>query len=72
MNFIGAVLVGGNILIDLFGSDSKEVNNYYNAVKEYHQGKTDKQSIKKILTSITTTDKEAQERIKEVVNCMLV
>lgn len=72
MNFIGAVLVGGNILIDLFGVNSKEVNNYYNAIREYHQGKTDKQPIKKILTSIITTDKETQERIKEVVNCMLV
>lgn len=72
MNFIGAVLVGGNILIDLFGLDSKEVNNYYNAVREYHQGKTDKQPIKKILTSIITTDKETKERINEVINCMLV
>ena len=72
MNFIGAVLVGGNILIDLFGVNSKEVNNYYNAIREYHQGKTDKQPIKKILTSITTINKETQERIKEVVNCMLV
>lgn len=72
MNFIGAVLTGGSLLIDLFGADSKEVNNYYNAVKEYHQGKTDKQPIKKILTSIVTTDKETHERIKEVVNCMLV
>lgn len=72
MNFIGAILVGGSILIDLFGVDSKEVDNYYNAVREYHQGKADKQPIKKILTSIVTTDKETQERIKEVVNCMLV
>ena len=72
MNFISAVLVGGNILIDLFGLDSKEVNNYYNAIKEYHQGKTDKQPIKKILTSIITTDKETKERINEVVHCMLV
>ena len=72
MNFISAVLVGGNILIDLFGLDSKEVNNYYNAVKEYHQGKTDKQPIKKILTSIITTDKETKERINKVVHCMLV
>lgn len=72
MNFISAVLVGGNILINLFGLDSKEVNNYYNAVKEYHQGKTDKQPIKKILTSIITTDKEIKERINEVVHCMLV
>lgn len=72
MNFIGAILVGGSILIDLFGVDSKEVDNYYNAVREYHQGKADKQPIKKILTSIVTTDKEIQERIKEVVNCMLV
>lgn len=72
MNFIGAVLTGGSILIDLFGIDSKEVDNYYNAVREYHKGKADKQPIKKILTSIVTTDKETQERIKEVVNCMLV
>ena len=72
MNFIGAVLTGGSLLIDLFGADSKEVNNYYNAVKEYHQGKTDKQPITKILTSIVTSDKETQQRIKEVVNCMLV
>lgn len=72
MNFIGAVLTGGSILIDLFGIDSKEVDNYYNAVREYHQGKANKQPIKKILTSITTTDKETQERIKEIVNCMLV
>ena len=71
MNFIGAVLTGGNILIDLFGVNSKELNNYYNAIREYHQGKADKQPIKKILTSIITTDKETQERIKEVVNCML-
>lgn len=71
MNFTGAVLVGGNILIDLFGLDSKEVNNYYNAIKEYHQGKTDKQPIKKILTSIITTDKETKERIDEVLHCML-
>lgn len=72
MNFIGAVLVGGNILIDLFGLNSKEVNNYYNAIREYHQGKIDKQPIKKILTNIVTSDKEIKDRINEVINCMLV
>ena len=72
MNFISAVLVGGNILIDSFRLDSKEVNNYYNAVKKYNQGKTDKQSIRKILTGIITTEREIKERINEVINCMLV
>ena len=33
MNFIGAILVGGNILIDMYGSDSEVVTKYYNVIK---------------------------------------
>lgn len=72
MNFIGAVLVGGNILIDIYGSDSKIVAKYYNVVKAYHQGKITKEEIKNSFKELsTTTDNQLNDRIAEVLHCML-
>ena len=72
MNFIGAILVGGNILIDMYGSDSEIVTKYYNVVKAYHQGKLIREEIKNTFKELsTTTDDQFNDRIEEVLRCML-
>lgn len=72
MNFICAVLVGGNILIDMYGIDSKMVTKYYNVVKAYHQGKAAREEIKNTFKELSiTTDKQFNDRIDEVLHCML-
>ena len=72
MNFIGAILVGGNILIDMYGSDSEMVTKYYNIVKAYHQGKATREEIKKTFKELSaTTDDQFNDRIDEVLHCML-
>lgn len=72
MNFISAILVGGNILIYMYGSDSKIVTKYYNIVKAYHQGKATKEEIKNTFKELSaTTDKQFNDRIDEVLHCML-
>lgn len=72
MNFICAILVGGNILVDMYGTDSKMVTKYYNVVKAYHQGKATRKEIKNTFKELsTTTDKQFNDRIDEVLHCML-
>lgn len=72
MNFIGAILVGGNILIDMYGSDSKVVTKYYNVIKAYHQGKATREEIKNTFKELSaTTDDQFNDRIDEVLHCML-
>lgn len=72
MNFIGAILVGGNILIDMYGSDSEIVTKYYNVVKAYYQGKLIREEIKNTFKELsTTTDDQFNDRIEEVLRCML-
>lgn len=73
MNFISAILIGGNILIDMYGSGSAPVTKYYNVVKAYHQGRVKKEEIKKTFKELSaTTDNQFTDRIDEVLHCMLV
>ena len=73
MNFISAILAGGNILIDMYGGTSAPVTKYYNVVKAYNQGRVTKKEIKNTFKELSaTTDDQFTDRIDEVLHCMLV
>ena len=73
MNFISAILVGGNILIDMYGGASAPVTKYYNVVKAYNQGRATKKEIKNTFKELSATaDDQFTGRIDEVLHCMLV
>lgn len=75
MNFNDVIVESVYILMELYGYNSPKVEEYARIVRQFDKGKATKKAIKnkfEELVKYQTTDKEVNERIKEIIWCYVL
>lgn len=75
MNFNSVIIESVYILMELYGYNNSKVEEFARIVRRYDKGTTTKKAIKdkfEKLVKNQTTDKEVNERIKEIIWCYVL
>lgn len=75
MNFNDVIIESVYILMELYGYNSPKVEEYSRIVRQFDKGKQQKKAIKNKFEELVknqTTDKEVNERIKEIIWCYVL